>query len=166
VVRDRAGNEATSEAFAFVSDPNPPRIGWQPADAAVLARHGAAAEVATASGERAPALRLLGVLLEWSTDGERWQPLRRSGGTLGDRGSHGVIDADEPQLFLRAPLGDPFAAASDLHLAPGQVVRLWAEDAGSGVDRLAFGVDGDRLWVEATDLLGTTERREWPLAAP
>jgi LysM domain len=179
-LEDRAANRSRVPALAFRADPDPPHLAVEVGGDELIDRYG------EPDWQPPPLSRWLGwrqhrrlarqrVILEWSTDGRRWLPITLPDGAGGDgggpagRAAAGQAFGDHPQVLLRAPLGDPFAAASDVHLAPGEVLRLDARDPGCGVDRLAFGVGpgaggGLVLWFESADLVGNQTALAWPLA--
>lgn len=161
VVVDGAGNRAESFPFRFISDPEPPVATWELGGEELIRRYGRpdrAEEALSKRGRRN--LEREGVVLEWSADGALWLPLRRSQVTPTN-----VAFGDKPQLLLRSRLGDPFAAVSPAHLPDGKVLRIRFEDQACGVGQVSFGVSGNLLWIDATDLLGNSSRQEWPLLA-
>lgn len=174
-VVDRVGNRVLVEPFPFLSDPDPPVIAFESGGADLIARYGEP-DWRRDQRSRRQLRRLArrGVVLEWSADGRRWLPValpldRRGNWTAGgDRTTAGRAAADRPQVFLRAVAEDPFAAASPVRLRPGEVLRLTAEDAGVGVDHLAFGFGREAggalyLWFESADLVGNQDALRWPL---
>jgi hypothetical protein len=174
IVADRAGNHTQLGPIEFVADPTPPQLDWRTGGPRLIADNGLAGWQGEPLGKRrAKQLRRAGVILEYSSDGARWLPVRLPVDSQGrwrgkeERVQVGTVKADRARLFLRAPIANPFASSSPIQLTTGEILEVSAEDPGSGVEALTFGVtkagDDFRLWFEATDLVGNSQTLEVPI---
>jgi len=172
-VTDEAGNTTHLGPLHFVSDPEPPRLSFKVGGEELVKGRGEPEwDLPPSSRREARREAREGLVLAWSSDGERWLALRRPGRPGGSSpGSEGQAGGDRPQIFFRAPAGNPFAVESPAQLGVAEILHLTAEDTGSGVDQIRFGIApaaGSRrtpaLWIRAVDLLGNVSTLEWPLA--
>lgn len=174
IVADRAGNRATLGPFDFVGDPDPPELDWRTGGSTMVDQGGLPGwDSSPLKRRRLKRLRKSGVVLEYSSDGGRWLPIRLEaarGGRLteGQPTEVGIIKADRARVFLRAPLANPFGADSPVQLGVGDILEVRSEDKGSGVGALRFGVtltkaNHYQLWFEATDLVGNSRTLELPV---
>jgi hypothetical protein len=74
------------------------------------------------------------------------------------------VVSDNPQAFLAAPDTAVSIDGQDSYLGDGRILWIAAQDAGAGVDRLAFRARPESgsvvLEVEATDLVGNKSKKE------
>lgn len=186
-VVDRCGRRTESAPLAFRVDALPPAVRWEAADTELFEDYGEPLAKRRTEGDKWDRRRERDRLREreeprrrsdqrdsertlaWSADGRGWIPLRGRAAGPDDDAPEPRIESRHPQVFLRgaATVGVSDGAAGELRLEDGQVLRLWAEDAESGVARLAVrrldGPNGEILAVEAVDLVGNPVRLEWPL---
>ncbi len=178
IIADRAGNRATLGPFDFVGDPDPPQLDWRTGGSTMVDEGGLPGwDTTPLKRRRIRKLRKSAVILEFSSDGARWLPIRLTAATAaaGDpaaaehrRVEIGSVAADRARIFLRAPAANPFGADSPVQLGVGEILEVRSEDPGSGVGTLRFGLthsDADhyQLWFEATDLVGNSRLLELPV---
>ena len=180
IVADRAGNRATLGPFDFVGDPDPPKLDWRTGRAAMVDEGGLPGwNTIPIKRRRIRKLRKSGVVLEFSSDGARWLPIRLDAANAANADTDGTADprrnvaigsvtADRARIFLRAPVANPFGADSPVQLSLGDILEVRSEDAGSGVGTLRFGLTRNdathyQLWFEATDLVGNSRVLELPV---
>jgi len=158
VARDRAGNEATSEPFRFIYDPQPPRIriGFE------IGRvfHNFRGEVEPVEGPAGR--RRFSADLTWSLTDESWQPVGEGEWTLGKTFGFSLRSSGKRTRIY------PQKGAA-LRLKPGRGARVLTIDKLSGPGEVVFRVDRTdevepRLIVEAVDRLGNRSSVSWPLS--
>lgn len=184
---DRCGKRAESAPLAFRVDAAAPTVRWEAADTELFESYGEPLAKRRSEGDRWDRRRerereqererqrerergrRAEDTLAWSADGRGWiavgEPLP---GQTAEQAGELRIESSRPQIFLRGP-GTLATADGPVDLAEGKVLRVFAEDADSGVARLsiklrraAAGAAGkDVLDVEAVDLVGNPQRLEW-----
>jgi hypothetical protein len=189
---DRCGKRAESAPLAFRVDAAAPTVRWEAADTELFESYGEPLAKRRSEGDRWDRRRerererereqerqrerergrRAEDTLAWSADGRGWiavgEPLP---GQTAEQAGELRIESSRPQIFLRGP-GTLATAGGPVDLAEGKVLRVFAEDADSGVARLSIklrraaagaagGVGKDVLDVEAVDLVGNPQRLEW-----
>jgi hypothetical protein len=184
---DRCGKRVESAPLAFRVDAAAPTVRWEAADTELFESYGEPLAKRRSEGDRWDRRRerereqererererergrQAERTLAWSADGRGWiavgDPLP---GQTAEQAGELRIESSRPQIFLRGP-GTLATADGPVDLAEGKVLRVFAEDAGSGIARLsiklrraAAGAAGkDVLDVEAVDLVGNPHRLEW-----
>ena len=108
--------------------------------------------------------------LAWSADGRRWLPLAWQG-QAGEGGAIARFEvvSDRPQVFLKSAGPTLEADGKAVGLDGDRVLWIEAQDAGSGVARLAVRTvpaDGGNATLEltATDVVGNATRLTWKVA--
>jgi hypothetical protein len=166
IALDGCGNRGPLEPVAFVVDTEPPVLHWEAGD---RGRHeGRLASDSESDRRRLKGRRSGGKAARdaWASEAGVWQlPLPWVQPKPGVRPAEFpiTIASDQPQAFLAAP-GSELAVDGKAVTLGGGILRIAAEDAGAGVDRLVLKTraEGDRviLEVEASDLVGNVSRKE------
>ncbi|MFP5286053.1 MAG: hypothetical protein ACLGI9_09980, partial [Thermoanaerobaculia bacterium] len=152
LVVDRCGRRSTLASVSFVVDGEPPSITSETGNLASFEermpeprRESKARRRQKARKDPAPDALL------WSSGWDRWETLA----------GEVEIPSDRLQLYFRAPAGRSFEG--------GEMLYLFAEDAGARLDRVRFrtrtGPEGMVLEVEAVDLVGNVAKKEWVVGA-
>ncbi|HSG39694.1 MAG TPA: LysM peptidoglycan-binding domain-containing protein [Thermoanaerobaculia bacterium] len=166
IALDGCGNRGPLEPVAFVVDTEPPVLHWQTGN---RDKHeGRLAPDSESDRRRLKGRRSGGKAARdaWASDAGVWQlPLPWVKLKPGVRPAEFpvTITSDQPQAFLAAPGSELAVDGKVVTLGEG-ILRVAAEDAGAGVDRLVLKTrtEGDRmvLEVEAFDLVGNVSRKE------
>ena len=148
VVVDRCGRRGTLAPVAFIVDGEPPSIKAETGSFAGFEERMPEPRRESKTRRRERARRELPPqALLWSSGWERWEELA----------GEVEIPSDRLQLYFRAPEGRTFEG--------GEMLYLFAEDAGARLDRVRFrtrsGPEGTVLEVEAVDLVGNVAKKEW-----
>ena len=157
-----SGEEEPFPPLDFLVDLDQPVLHDEATDADVFEQHGLDQGVdEPRSPRRIHASRA--VPLVWTSDGRRWLPVLG----FGERSAAWTVESDRPQIFLWAK-HDVTLGGDVPGLAEGHVLRVWAEDPTSAVQRLEVTArrtaDGGEIVFQAIDLVGNQSTLTVPVA--